>query len=62
MPPDKGQKVIEVLKTNPTLVKALNAVLTLAYEEAAVTLTDDEKEDFFDSLGHAIKSKSVTGF
>ena len=62
MPEDKGEKVIAVLKKNPALVQALNAVLTLAYQKAAVTLTDSEKEDFFDSLGHAIKNKSVTGF
>lgn len=62
MPPDKGEKVIAVLRKNPALVQKLNALLTQAYQQAAVTLTDDEKEDFFHSLGHAIKGKSVTGF
>jgi hypothetical protein len=55
------QAILEILKSNPQLVKRLAQVLDQICQAAGVELTDEEKAELLSAIARAATPKAITG-
>jgi len=55
------QKIIDILKDNPHLVKRLAQVLDRICQAAGVELTDSEKAELLSAIARAATPLAITG-